>query len=187
MKYLLAAFVSLGLFLFGCVSVEVEKTAETGETALLQEKKAEEREKSEDSLEGEEQRKIIDAIEYALSLEAYIWDRREQINERQDVFNILRKGFCRIKAEEITDYIWIEAVDRSGNKFYMLNPGEPLFSPPGSIEIVFVDRKNARALLRYDENLQGPVTWAGHTVVAALQQEEGVWKICETRVEEQVK
>jgi hypothetical protein len=187
MKYLIAAFVSLGLFLFGCVSVEIEKTAETGKTALLHEKKAEEPERSEEGLEGEEQRKIIDAIEYALSLEGYIWERREQINERQDVFNILRKGFCKIKAEEITDYIWIEAVDRSGNRVYMLNPGEPLFSPPGSIEIVFADRKNAQALLRYDENLQGPVTWVGHTIVASLKREEGVWKICETRVKEQVK
>jgi hypothetical protein len=43
---------------------------------------------------------------------------------------------------------------------------------------------NAKALLRYGEKLQGPVTWAEHTIVATLSREYGVWKICETRVEE---
>ena len=183
MKYLLACMVTLGLLLYGCVSFEMYERAETEKIALQQEKEAKGPEKKEEGIEEEEGREIIEAIEYALSLEALIWDRREQIRERKDVLRILRQGFCEIKAEEITDYVWIEAVDRNGKKVYMLNPGEPLFALPDSIEIVSEDRMNTLALLRYNENLQGPVTWAGHTIVATLRREDGVWKICETREE----
>ena len=141
-------------------------------------------EKHEEVFTEENAKEIVDAIEYALSLEALLWDNRKQITERNDVVKIFKKGFCERKAEEITDYIWIEAIDRSGNKVYMLNPGEPLFPLPDSIEVLSEDKTNALALLTYDERIQGPVTWEGHTVVASLRREYGVWKICETRVEE---
>jgi hypothetical protein len=179
MKYFITLILSSGLFLNGCVSVERQDRAET-ETITLQQEEA----KKEEFFKEEKGKDVIEAIEYALSLEALIWDRKGQIGERNDVVKIFRKGFCEIKAEEITDYVWVEAVDRSGNKVYMLNPGEPLFTLPNSIEILSEDKMNAKALLRYDEKLQGPVTWAGHTIVATLSRESGVWKICETIVEE---
>jgi hypothetical protein len=179
MKFLLVLIITSVLLFYGCISIDRQEIAETDA-----EKKTKAPEVKEELFAEEKANEIVQAIEYALSLETIIWDKRDQITEREDVVNIFKNGFCESKAEEITDYIWIEAVDRSGNKVYMLNPGEPLFTLPDSIEVLSEDKIKALALLRYGENLSGPVTWAGHTIVASLRREYGVWKICETRVEE---
>jgi hypothetical protein len=179
MKYFIAFIMFSVLVFYGCLSIDKQEITETDA-----EKKVKAPEEKEEVFEEGKANEIVQAIEYALSLEALIWDKRDQITEREDVVNIFKNGFCEKKAEEITDYIWIEAVDRSGNKVYMLNPGEPLFTLPDSIEVLSEDKIKALALLRYGENLSGPVTWAGHTIVAYLRREYGVWKICETKVEE---
>lgn len=137
-------------------------------------------------VEREKQRalEIVGAIEYALSLETVVWDNSDSIVSREDVLGVFRKGFSFAKAEEITDSVWIEAIDREGRKIAMLNPGEPVLTLPDSIEVVKSDESVAEAILQYDENLEGPVVWHSHTIFAILIREDGTWKISETRLEE---
>ncbi|HUT64535.1 MAG TPA: hypothetical protein VMZ05_00135 [Spirochaetota bacterium] len=170
----------------GCATIELPKSAAKqkapGAAAEQEEKRAR---ASVLEFEQREAEKIVKAIEYALSLELVVWDNREHMTSRDDVLGIFRKGFCSVKAQELTDYVWIEAYDRDGKKIYMLNPGEPVLSVPDSIEVVEHNDSEAQAFLIYEENLEGPVVWSDHTIVTTLKREDGAWKICETRIEQQ--
>ncbi|MBN2325475.1 MAG: hypothetical protein JXQ30_17255 [Spirochaetes bacterium] len=128
---------------------------------------------------------VVRAIEYALSLEKAVWDAKERMHSREDVLGVFRRGFGKKKAEEITDWVWISAVDREGNRIEMLNPGEPVLAIPDRIEILEHEGGRATAVLTYADNLDGPVVWAGHTVVATLENEDGAWKIYDTRISTQ--
>lgn len=125
---------------------------------------------------------VVRAIEYALSLEKVVWDERERIRSRADVLGVFRRGFGTKKAEEITDWVWIDAVDREGNTIEMLNPGEPVLAVPDKIEILEYEEFTATALLTYGEKKSGPVVWKGHTIVAIMEHEDGTWKIYDTHV-----
>lgn len=160
----------------GCVTIELPKSA-----AKQEEKRAPVSVLEPDQREAE---KIVKAIESALSLELVVWDNRGRMTSRDDVLGIFRKGFCSAKAQELTDYVWIEAYDRDGKKIYMLNPGEPVLSIPESIEVVEHNDNEAQAFLIYEECLEGPVVWSDHTIVTTLKNEDGAWKICETRIEQ---
>ena len=118
----------------------------------------------------------------AQSLEKALWDERARIRTREDVLAVFRRGFGPEKAAEITDSVWIRAVDRDGNTVEMLNPGEPVLQIPDGIEIVEREENSATALLTYGEKKEGPVLWEGHTIIAVLIKEDGVWKIYDTRL-----
>jgi len=170
----------------GCATIELPKSTvkqkAPGAAAEQEEQRAP---ASVLETEQREAEKIVKAIEYALSLELVVWDNRERMTSRDDVLGIFRKGFCFAKAQGLTDYVWIEAYDRDGKKIYMLNPGEPVLSVPDSIEVVEHNDSEAQTLLIYEENLEGPVVWSDHTIVTTLKREDGAWKICETRIEQQ--
>ena len=170
----------------GCATIGFQKTV-TEENALEKTARLETERGAKEAIKPEqrEAEKIVNVIEYALSLELLVWDNRGRITSRDDVLGIFRKGFCFAKAQELTDYVWIEAYDRDGKKIYMLNPGEPVLSVPDSIEVVEHNDNEAQALLIYEENLEGPVVWSNHTIVTTLKREDGEWKICETRIEQQ--
>ena len=128
---------------------------------------------------------VVRAVEYALSLEKAVWDKKKRIRSREDVLGVFRRGFGPKKAEEITDSVWIDAIDREGNTIEMLNPGEPVLAVPDRIEVLEYEGRRATALLTYEENKEGPIVWAGHVIVATLENEDGTWKIYDTRVSPQ--
>ena len=177
----IVSLISAVTILWGCATVGLQKTEKQKKALMLEEEIGK---KDEEETERREQREIVRAIEYALSLERLIWDNRVQMGSREDVLGIFKRGFCSSKAEEITDYVWIEAIDRDGRKIHMLNPGEPILEAPDAIEVVESDDGDAKAILKYKDRLDGPVLWTGHTILATLKMEEGTWKICETKTEE---
>jgi len=169
----------------GCATVEFPRSTAKQKASGV-EAEQEEGRMSASVLEPDrrEAEKIVKAIEYALSLELVMWDNRERMTSRNDVVGIFRKGFCAAKAQELTDYVWIEAYDRDGKKIYMLNPGEPILEVPDAIEVVEHNDSEALVLLIYEKNLEGPVVWSDHTIVTSLKNEDGEWKICETSLEQ---
>jgi hypothetical protein len=167
-------------FLSGCATFLAPKIEEKGEATAVEEGavvSSGAREKKDDE--------VVRAIEYALSLEKAVWDERKRIHSREDVLGVFRRGFGLKKAEEITDWVWISAVDRDGNTIEMLNPGEPVLAIPDRIEIMEYKDRRVNAVLTYGDNLDGPVVWAGHTVIATLENEDGTWKIYDTRISTQ--
>jgi hypothetical protein len=172
-------------FASGCAMVQLEKRAPPKQSPGIEaEPTVDSREKVAAEREQTESIEIVKAIEYALSLETVVWENRDRIGSKEDVLRIFRRGFCRSKAQEITDYVWIEAIDRDGKKVQMLNPGEPVLAFPDSIEVTTSGEGEAEAILLFEENLEGPVVWSGHTIVATLKREDRSWKICETRLQE---
>jgi hypothetical protein len=169
----------------GCMTVQLPKRKPEEKPPVVEAEPVLERGKTV-AFEREKQRAldVVKAVEYSLSLETVVWENSQSMVTREDVLGVFRKGFSLEKAQEITDYVWIEAIDREGKKISMLNPGEPVLTVPNSIEVVESDETGAEAILHYNENLEGPVVWPGHTIVAILIHEDGTWKISETRLEE---
>ncbi len=166
--------------LSGCATFLAPKTGEKGAAPGVEEGAG--------ASSGTREKKAVEvlrAIEYALSLEKAVWDERKRIHSREDVIGVFRRGFGLKKAEEITDWVWISAVDREGNTVEMLNPGEPVLEIPERIEVLEYGNRTATAVLTYGEKKDGPVVWAGHSIVAILENEDGTWKIYDTRVSTQ--
>lgn len=127
-------------------------------------------------------REIVEAIHFSYGLEEALWENEENMDEREDVLNLLRKGFGEEKAQKLTDYFWIEEKDTKGNRITMLRSGDPLFILPRSIEVVRKTEDKATALLKYEENPEGPLTWKAHTVRVTLKKENGTWKIFDAHI-----
>jgi hypothetical protein len=125
---------------------------------------------------------IIKAIKYAYSLEEVLWENEKKMVSKEDVFDLLRKGFSEEKAKDLADYFWMEGKDESGERFEMLRAGEPVLIVPDSVEVLSKSGDEAEALLKFKESEEGPVTYKAHSVKVKLRKENGIWKIYDADV-----
>jgi hypothetical protein len=125
--------------------------------------------------QGDEE--IIKAIESAFGLEDALWKNEERIKTRYDVMEIFRQGFSEKMAEKITDYLWMGEPGDSGKEAGMLRAADPILFLPDYLEVKSKTGDTAVALLKYDANPEGPVTWDAYTTKVTLKIENGVWKI----------
>jgi hypothetical protein len=70
----------------------------------------------------------------------------------------------------------MESTD-TGESFGMLRAGDPILILPDSIEVKSKSSDTAIALLKYEENTEGPLTWEAYTSKITLKNESGTWKI----------
>jgi hypothetical protein len=124
-------------------------------------------------------RQIISAIEFAFGLEETLWKKEGEIKSRQDVLKVFRQGFSEKMAEEITDYEWMGETGDNGEGAGLLRAADPILYLPDYIEVKSKTNEKAVALLRYNANTEGPVTWDAYTMTVTLKNENGVWKIYE--------
>jgi hypothetical protein len=122
-------------------------------------------------------KEIISAIEFAYGLEEELWRQQDKIHTREDVFKIFRQGFSEELANEITNYLWMLESADTGESFGMLRAGDPILILPDSIEVKSKSSNTAIALLKYEENTEGPLTWEAYSANLTLKNESGTWKI----------
>ena len=122
-------------------------------------------------------KEIISAIEFAYSLEEAMWDMQDNIHTSDDVFNIFRQGFSEELANEITNYFWMVETTNTGESFGILRAGDPIVILPDSMEVKSKSSDTAIALLKYEENTEGPLTWKAYMSKLTLKNENGTWKI----------
>lgn len=122
-------------------------------------------------------KEIISAIKFAYGLEEELWEQQDKIHTREDVFKIFRQGFSEELSNEITNYLWMLESTDTGESFGMLRAGDPILILPDSIEVKSKSSDTAIALLKYEENTEGPLTWEAYTSKLTLKNESGTWKI----------
>ena len=122
-------------------------------------------------------KEIISAIKFAYGLEEELWEQQDKIHARKDVFKIFRQGFSEELSNEITNYLWMVESTDTGESFGMLRAGDPILILPDSIEVKSKSSDTAIALLKYEENTEGPLTWEAYTAKLTLKNENGTWKI----------
>jgi hypothetical protein len=130
---------------------------------------------SEQGYKGDKE--IISAIKFAYGLEEELWEQQDKIHARKDVFKIFRQGFSEELSNEITNYLWMVESTDTGESFGMLRAGDPILILPDSIEVKSKSSDTAIALLKYEENTEGPLTWEAYTSKITLKNESGTWKI----------
>jgi hypothetical protein len=59
----------------------------------------------------------------------------------------------------------------------MLRAADPILILPDYMEVKSKTGETAIALLKYDANPEGPVTWDAYTMKVTLKREGGAWKI----------
>ena len=123
---------------------------------------------------------IADAVTSAFSLEEALWDGKLVFNDKEDVYDLFRKGFSEDMARRLANYYWMEEKKQGKTSYRMLRAGDAVFVPPDNITVTSVENDRAVALLEYRENSEGPVTWEEHTIEVRLGKEEETWKIYDT-------
>jgi hypothetical protein len=125
----------------------------------------------------EEEKEVIAAVYFAYSLEEELWEREEDIDEKEDVVVLFRQGFSDELAGRFADYVWIEERGKGGTHYRALRPGEPVLVMPDDIVVEQIEEDKAILLLKYKENPEGPLTWEAHTDIVTMRREDGMWKI----------
>jgi len=135
--------------------------------------------RAEEQIVEKADKEIIEAIRFAYSLEEMLWDNEKKMKSKEDVYTHFRKGFSEQKAEDLTDYLWMEGEDESGEHYEMLRAGDPVLIVPDSVEVLSKGEDRAEALLKFKASEEGPVTYRAHSVKVKLRKENGIWKIYE--------
>jgi len=123
---------------------------------------------------------IAGAVKAAFSLEEALWDGKLVFNDKEDVYDLFRRGFSEDMARRLANYYWMEGKKQGKTTYRMLRAGDAVFIPPDNITVKSVESDWAVALLEYRENREGPVTWEEHTIEVRLGKEEQTWKIYDT-------
>ena len=133
---------------------------------------------------GKTDKDIISAVQYAYSLEEELWEHEQSIEEKEDVVTLFRKGFSVELARKYADYIWIEERGKKGTRYRLLRATDPVLILPETITVLSVGDDRATAVLKYEEDTEGPLIWEAHTSTVTLRLEPDGWKIYDIKTKE---